>query len=56
MRVPDRNLDEVRERGWTVVEGLLDPETLRAAQDASPTFSYSRSNRQSRFRRSRKPG
>ena len=34
MRVPDRNLDEVRERGWTVVEGFLDPETLRAAQDA----------------------
>ena len=34
MRVPDANLAEIRERGFTVVEGFLDPETLKAAQDA----------------------
>jgi hypothetical protein len=34
MRVPDRNLAEVWDRGFTIFEGFLDPETLRAAQDA----------------------
>lgn len=34
MRVPDENLDQLRCRGFTVVEGFLDPETLKAAQDA----------------------
>lgn len=34
MRIPDENLDEVRERGFTVVEGFLDPETVAAAQAA----------------------
>jgi hypothetical protein len=32
--VPDDALDEVRSRGFTVVEGFLAPEELRAAQDA----------------------
>jgi hypothetical protein len=34
MRVPDQNLAEVWDRGFTVVEGFLDAETLKAAQDA----------------------
>ena len=34
MRVPDANLAEVRERGFTVVEGFLDAATLKAAQAA----------------------
>lgn len=34
MRVSDRALDEVRTQGFTVVEGFLDPDTLKAAQDA----------------------
>jgi hypothetical protein len=34
MRVPDSNLGELRDRGFTVVEGFLDPDTLKAAQDA----------------------
>ncbi len=34
MRVPDAALDEVRERGFSLVEGFLPPEELKAAQDA----------------------
>jgi hypothetical protein len=34
VRVPDQNLAEVFDRGFTVVEGFLDRETLAAAQDA----------------------
>jgi ectoine hydroxylase-related dioxygenase (phytanoyl-CoA dioxygenase family) len=34
MRVPDAKLAEVRERGFTIVEGFLDRETLAAARDA----------------------
>jgi hypothetical protein len=34
MRVPDANLAEVWDRGFTVVEGFLDAETLAAAQAA----------------------
>jgi hypothetical protein len=34
MRVPDRNLGELRERGFTIVEGFLDPDELLAAQEA----------------------
>lgn len=34
MRVPDAALAEVHDRGFTVVEGFLDQETLAAAQEA----------------------
>ena len=34
VRVPDAALDEVREHGFTLVEGFLRPDELRAAQDA----------------------
>ena len=34
MRVPDAALDEVREQGFTVVEGFLAPDELKAAQEA----------------------
>src|SRR5579864_1103184 len=34
MRVPDKNLAEVWDRGFTIVEGFLDRETLSAAQAA----------------------
>jgi hypothetical protein len=34
VRVPDANLDEVRHHGFTMVEGFLAPDELRAAQDA----------------------
>jgi hypothetical protein len=34
MRIPDENLAEVFDRGFTVVEGFLDKATLSAAQDA----------------------
>ena len=34
MRIPDENLAEVFDRGFTVVEGFLDKATLGAAQDA----------------------
>lgn len=34
MRVPDQNLNEIRERGFTIVKNFLDPATLKAAQDA----------------------
>jgi hypothetical protein len=34
MRVPDRNLVELRENGFTVVERFLEPELLREAQEA----------------------
>jgi Phytanoyl-CoA dioxygenase (PhyH) len=34
MRIPDAKLAEVWDRGFTVVEGFLDAETLSAAQDA----------------------
>ena len=34
MRVPDATLDEVREHGFSLVEGFLGPDELAAAQDA----------------------
>ena len=34
MRIPDQNLAEVFDRGFTVVEGFLDKATLSAAQEA----------------------
>jgi hypothetical protein len=34
MRVPDKNLAEVWDQGFTVVEGFLDPQTLAAAREA----------------------
>ncbi len=34
MRVPDSTLDEVRQRGFSLVEGFLDPSELAAAQEA----------------------
>src|SRR5437762_14235311 len=34
MRIPDENLAEVFDRGFTVVEGFLDKATLKDAQDA----------------------
>jgi Phytanoyl-CoA dioxygenase (PhyH) len=34
MRVPDSALDEVRQRGFSLVEGFLDPSELAAAQEA----------------------
>jgi hypothetical protein len=34
MRIPDAKLAEVWDRGFTVVESFLDPDTLSAAQDA----------------------
>jgi len=34
MRVPDAALEEIRECGFTIVEGFLDADELRAAQDA----------------------
>ena len=34
MRVPDGALDEVRERGYTLVEGFLSPDELAAAREA----------------------
>jgi hypothetical protein len=34
MRIPDKNLAEVFDRGFTVVEGFLDKATLSEAQDA----------------------
>ena len=34
MRIPDENLAEVFDRGFTVVEGFLDKATLQGAQDA----------------------
>jgi hypothetical protein len=34
VRVPDTNLDEVRDRGFTLVEGFLPPDELKAAQQA----------------------
>ena len=34
MKVPDRNLQELREQGFTIVEGFLAPDELEAAQEA----------------------
>ncbi len=34
MRVPNSKLAEIRDRGFTIVENFIDPETLRAAQEA----------------------
>jgi phytanoyl-CoA dioxygenase PhyH len=34
MQVPDRNLNELREQGFTIVPGFLAPEELNAAQEA----------------------
>jgi hypothetical protein len=34
MRVPDDALDQVRRQGYAIVEGVLAPDELRAAQDA----------------------
>ena len=32
--MPESSLEELRERGFAVVEGFLDPDELAAAQDA----------------------
>ena len=34
MKVPDRTLHELREQGFTIVEGFLGPDELEAAQEA----------------------
>src|SRR3974390_1890719 len=34
MRVPDATLDEVRDQGFSLLEGFLTPEDVEAAQDA----------------------
>jgi hypothetical protein len=34
VKVPDRNLQELREQGFTIVEGFLAPDELEAAQEA----------------------
>ena len=34
MRVPDSNIAEIRDRGFTIVENFIDRETLREAQEA----------------------
>ena len=34
MKVPDRNLRELREQGFTILEGFLGPDELEAAQEA----------------------
>ena len=34
VKVPDRNLEELREQGFTIVEGFLAPDELNAAQEA----------------------
>ncbi|HUO88659.1 MAG TPA: phytanoyl-CoA dioxygenase family protein [Rhizomicrobium sp.] len=34
MRVPDKNLAEIWDRGYTVMENFIDPESLKAAQEA----------------------
>ena len=34
MRVPDRNLAEVWDQGFTIVENFLDADTLAAAREA----------------------
>ncbi len=62
MRVPDHKLAEVRDRGWTLVEGFLDPDSLRAAQDAlwsiypRPEDYFANPGAHSRFGRSQFAG
>jgi hypothetical protein len=34
VKVPDRNLQELRDQGFTIVEGFLAPDELKAAQEA----------------------
>ena len=34
VKVPDRNVQELREQGFTIVEGFLAPDELEAAQEA----------------------
>ena len=34
MRVPDSAIEEIRDRGFTIVEGFLEPDELKAAQEA----------------------
>ena len=34
VKVPDRNLQELREQGFTIVEGFLAQDELKAAQEA----------------------
>jgi hypothetical protein len=36
MRVPDATLDEVRDRGFSLLEGFLAPDELKGAQEALP--------------------
>ena len=52
MRIPDAKLAEIWDRGFTVVESFLDPDTLAAAQDALWEI-YPRAR--GLFRRSRAP-
>lgn len=62
MRVPDANLDELRTRGFTVVEGFLEPDVLRAAQDAlwaiypRPDAFFADPEKQARFKKSQFAG
>jgi hypothetical protein len=62
MRIPDKNLAEIWDQGWTVVEGFLDPDTLKEAQAAlwgiypRPEEYFRTAFRHSRFTRSQFAG
>jgi len=62
MRVPDKNLAEVWDRGFTIVESFLDPETLKSAQDAlwqiypRPEEYFADPSRHAKFARSQFAG
>ncbi len=62
MRVSDVKLDEVRERGFAIVEGFISGEALRAAQDAlweiypRPTEFFADPDRHATFSSSRFAG
>ncbi len=62
MRVSDTKLDEVRERGFAIVEGFVAGETLRAAQEAlweiypEPTAYFANPELHARYSRSQFAG
>jgi hypothetical protein len=62
MRVPDKNLAEIWDRGWTVVERFLDEDTLAAARDAlwavypRPEEYFAAPEKHSRYTRSQFAG
>jgi len=62
MRIPDAQLAEVFDRGFTVVEGFLDKETLASAQDAlweiypRPEAYFAEPERYTKFTRSQFSG